>query len=158
MSIIPLGGGYIISYNLKKYNYYEKGYPFGFCYINIQDLLNILKNDFNYYENRSKKINKNILSNSNLVKLSKSILFQINNFRNLQNPVFIRIEPNILNKSKKKLYSELENILEQKFKNFKIVIISRVQIYGKNIEYIPLINNNLNNILWEEIFQKYKKK
>jgi hypothetical protein len=155
MSIVSLGGSYIIVVNLKKYNLNHNSSPFDWCEINIKDLCNILETNFKYYENNSKRI----LANSNIepyqLKLSNNILIKIKEFRELKNPVFIRFESNILNTAKINLYLKLEEILSKLFNTYHLILISRNKYPSSKVIWIKCNKNS--KINWEEIFEYIKK-
>ena len=67
--MISLGGNCSITYQLNKYNLREKAYPFDWCKISINQLLNVLENNFDNYvdtltiKKYSENHNSNLISN-----------------------------------------------------------------------------------------------
>ena len=129
---ISLGGNCCIAYNLKKYNKSVIRFPFDWCNITINQLNNVLSNDFNNFTNiEIKKLSKNhnllvdqklsiepslILSNNYNIKFSHEIIekYQLENFIN------------ILNKRVERFY------------NLKDPIFIRIELQSKSIEYYQL--------------------
>ena len=152
-SYVSLGGNCSIAYNLIKLGKYNNRYPFDWCKISINQLNNVLENNFlDYSVLQDKKLSENhcllqdnklskdsslILTNNYKIKFAHEIInkYDINDFSKLLNKridqfldlkdaVFIRLE--LENKSLvyyEKMYTKLYNNLLTKFKKFKLIII-----------------------------------
>ena len=156
---VSLGSNCSIAYNLNLYKKRTQSYPFDWCKIKLNQLVDVLEADFSDYTNVQKKkfsenhklisVNKiecegtyilknkyNIEFAHELTKLYETDKFKslidkrIERFNNLTNPIFIRLEQNKVNVEQ---YKKLYDHLEKKFKSFKLVVISNTSIDYKNI-------------------------
>lgn len=151
MTYISLGGNCSIAYQLKLKGEMRR-YPFDWCNIKINQLNNVLENNFiNFINLKFHKLSENhenfqtlenksyILKNYYNIKFAHEISnkynlkdFQlvlqkrINRFINLKNPIFIRLEINNISQKKfEKQYKKLIVNLEKFFDEFKLIIISK---------------------------------
>ena len=169
--MISLGSNCSITYQLNKYNKRQISYPFDWSKITINQLLSVLENNLNDYENVFiKKFSKNhedsyILSNKynitfaheivnkyNLEEFKQIIMKRKKNFSNITNSTkcFIRIEL----KQIKEIYIEklrkLCLLLNKYCENYKLILL--VDINCKiNLE----INSNI-IVKKVVIFENYK--
>lgn len=147
--MISLGGNCSVAYNLERYNKRIHSYPFDWCDIKINQLINVLENDFlDYNKLQIKKfssshslLNSNngsyILTNiykikfahelldvSNKELLEETIDRRIKRFRKLENVKFIRLETrNISNKYFREKYLKLYEIIKKY--NSELIVITK---------------------------------
>jgi hypothetical protein len=145
MVIIPLGSNCSIAYQLNKYGLRKESYPFDWCCMNINQLIKILKNDFEDFEDITiKKLSINhtdinnkptyIITNKYGIKMAHEIcdidnldvfretlkrrIIRFRNINDKQEIIFIRIELNRLSQSNfENKYKKLVEILNEKFTN-----------------------------------------
>lgn len=156
---ISLGSNCAVAWNIKKILKQET-YPFDWCKMKYNQLVNVLSKKFNEYEkiqikklsdkhqhfetNKSSSyILKNkyniqfaheVLDKESVIKFEIRLLRRIERFNNLKNPIFIRLE-----QQKVKDYSKLCKILDKKFVNYKLIIISQHDIIKhKRIKHIKI--------------------
>lgn len=187
---VSLGGNCAIAYHLKKYNITNNRFPFDWCEISINKLNQVLENRFlNFDDLKIKKISKNhnliseninsvksslILSNYYNIKFAHEIIdkyqleefcyilkARIQNFFELKNPIFIRLETG--SKSIKCFqfeYYRLLNKLKKIFVNFKLILILNIRysdvIFPENVSIYHFNNYSSDwrfpNIMWNDIF------
>ena len=144
MDIVSLGGNCSVAYQLNKLQLRYSSYPFDWCRIKINKLIQVLNNNFAFYENivfKKKSLNheNNIIVKNNyniefaheivhkyeINEFKLTLLKRIERFRQLNNPIFIRLECENLGNNKMILYQKLEDLLKLYFNNFKIILISK---------------------------------
>ena len=176
---ISLGGNCSVAYNLNRLNLRNKAYPFDWCKISIKQLVNVLSNNFKDFDkvevvklssnhldfdtNKETYILKNkynitfaheILEKYQMNIFQNKLLFRMNNFIQLKNPIFVRLEQN---KVSIKDIDSLINELDKYFRNYKIIIISKYDIFieNPNIVIIKLdtdyIDWKYSNFNWNKI-------
>jgi hypothetical protein len=148
MVIIPIGSNCSIAYQLNKYGLRKESYPFDWCCMNINQLIKILENDFEDFEDFTvQKLSINhmdykefykptyIITNKYGVKMAhelcnldnldifrETLKRRIIRFRNIndkQEIIFIRIELKRLSQTNfENKYKKLVEILNKKFTNF----------------------------------------
>ena len=181
---VSLGSQCSVAYHLKRLNLSQYSYPFDWCKLNIKKLINVLENnfqDFSIIKFKKYSLNHKYLIDSEITNINSIIIqnkygiefaheitekyeiseFQnklikrIERFKNLKNPIFIRIENQNLNKDKMLLYKKLENILKKYFQNFKILLISYEKYETDITKWFKLENFSpdwkYNNVSWEKI-------
>jgi hypothetical protein len=155
MVIIPLGSNCSVAYQLNKYGLRKESYPFDWCCMNINQLIKILENDFEDFEDFTvKKLSDNHMDNNNRptyiitnkygVKMAHEIcnldnldIFRetlkrrIIRFRNIindnQQVIFIRIELNKLSQTNfENKYKKLVEILDKYNQKYKLIVITNV--------------------------------
>ena len=178
--LVSLGGNCAITYHLNQYNLRKEAYPFDWCKITINQLINVLINDFNGYENiKIKKLSENHLKEGKpsyilynkynitfaheVSKLDKiydfknSLVKRIERFRNLINPTFIRLELN--NVKNIGVYNNLIDILDKIFINYKFILVSKNNPNNTKINWIKLEDFSedwkYTNINWFDILHNY---
>ena len=135
--------------------------------ISYKKLLEVLRNNFEGYSNiYISKFSKNhentfiiknkynsfaheVLNVDGLDKFKEKLERRIKRLDKLDNIIFIRIELDNIND-----YSELVKELDKKFKNYKLIIISKNKITGeKIINYLlpNYINWKYDNFNWDNI-------
>jgi hypothetical protein len=150
---VSLGGNCSVTYQLQKRNIRIRAYPFDWSKISYKKLLEVFRNNFEEYSNISiSKFSKNhentfiiknkyntfaheVLHIDELDKFKEKLERRIKRLNKLDNVIFVRIELDDI-----KDYSELVIELDKKFKNYKLIIISKNKIIGDKI-----INYNLPN-------------
>ena len=162
---IPLGATCATTYQLVKYNKRDNGYPFDWCKISMKQLINVLDNDFKYYEDvifykvsDNHKIIKNSIEtnqNSNLYKNTYSCIFaheyndsnmlrdslarRIVRFKEIKDFVyFIRIE---VCRAYRRYFEELKYVvvlLKKYIPQFKLIIIlhESFRCYQQHVECV----------------------
>jgi hypothetical protein len=65
------------------------------------------------------------------------MISRIEKFKNLNNPIFIRLETQNLSDEKMKIYTNLEILL---IYNFKIILISKKKYESNNVKWVKLHN------------------
>ena len=164
---VSLGGNCSVTYQLQKRNIRNKAYPFDWSKISYKKLLEVLRNNFEGYSNiyiskfsenhENTFIIKNkynyfaheVLHIDRLDKFKEKLERRIKRLDKLDNIIFIRIELDNIND-----YSELVKELDKKFKNYKLIIISKNKITGeKIINYLlpNYINWKYDNFNWDNI-------
>lgn len=167
MTYISLAGNCSVAFHLNKLGVNKIRYPFDWCSVNINQLLQVLSNDFNSYSKLTfKKKSENhpsnksssslILTNKYGIKFAHEIIekYQINlfekkldnrikRFNSLINPTFVRLE--YQNKSDKyflQKYLQLIELLNNKFGDYKLILIikNKIKINSPKIE-IKNFNN-----------------
>lgn len=186
MTYISLGGNCCITYQLKKLDI-ESGYPFDWCKTKINQLNLVLENNFeNYHFLKLVKFSENhfninnINSGSFIFKNNYKITFaheifrkyekkffeekllnRIKKFKQIKNPIFIRLEnQNLSQKYFKEQYIKLINNLQKYFDNFKLILISKNEPFDNNkIMFYQLkeFSNDwkYNYLNWNEIIKLY---
>jgi len=173
-SIISLGGDCSVCYQLNKLGLRNKSYPFDWCKMSLNNLINIMENDFKdfervelkrYSQNHKSYILKNdyvefaheVLEKNKIDNFSQRLKIRVERFKRLKNPVFINIENKIIkNKAMyKSKWLKLIKLLRLYFNNFKIILLSninpeideiRFKYYGEKTE-----DWKKDNINWREI-------
>ena len=169
---VSLGGNCAVSYNLRQLNISKCTYPFDWSRMSLNQLNNILENDFENFSNvcikkYSETHNSYIISNniitfaheiesneieSNEIDLNlfkEALIRRINRFRNLdnyKNLVFVRLElKNLTNKQMEKYNILIKNLDKFKF-NYKLILISKMKLpnMNKKIEHYQLTHFNEN--------------
>lgn len=155
-SFVSLGGNCSITYQLNKLKLRNKAYPFDWSKNKLNQVINVLKNDFKDYEKitiskysdlHNSYIVKNkyvsfahevLNSHENNLIFETKLLRRIERFKEIKNPIFVRIELNSY--KNKKIYIdywiELIDILKSYFTNFKIILISSINPKLKEIKWI----------------------
>lgn len=174
MNIIPLGGNCSVTYHLQLYNLRNESYPFDWVKMSIRQLINILKNNFDEYENiHIKKYSENHQSfiltnkyhvqfahevmNDDSITFKSKLIKRIEKFKKLNDPIFIRIELKDENQS---IYEILINELNKYFTNYRIILISKTCVIHSKIEWYEL--NSYHNdwtcpqFDWSQILDKLK--
>lgn len=173
MAYISLGSNCSIAYQLNKYGLRKTSYPFDWCCLNINQLINVLENDFEDFENfKIKKLSDQhldmesnkptyIITNKYGVKMAhelcedgdieemkekikRRVIRMKNNQRldiiNDEPKIFIRIElNNLTQKNFEEKYTKLIKILDNKYHNFKLIIISKNNRFITNMQSINYI-------------------
>lgn len=149
---VSLGGNCAVTYHLNRLGIRKVAYPFDWCKIGYNNLVNVLRNNFEgfldlevvkYSENHG---NSYVLKNkycqfahevfhNSVTEFQKKLERRIERFRKLKKCVFVRIE--LQNFSD---YSGLKNELEKHF-NFKLIVV-----YGKDF-----VDWKFNNLDWDQI-------
>ena len=178
-SFISLGSNCSVSYNINNYGLRTESYPFDWSSVKLNQLIKVLENNFfDYNDIEIKKISdvhqnfKTQTKSSYIVKNNYGITFahelstldelidfktklirRINRFRSLNNPIFVRLE---LNKVDIQLYDKLYLLLENSFKNFKLIVITKDKLYHSNIIFIQnkceFIDWTYSNFNWKQLF------
>lgn len=142
---ISLGHNCSVAWNLQQLNLRTISYPFDWCEMSLKQLIKVLSNNFLDYEkleivklstnhinfdnNKPSYIIKNpynikfaheVISKMELNEFSNKLLERITRFKNLKNPIFIRIENNNINN-----YDELKLLLNKYFDKYKLIIIDK---------------------------------
>lgn len=183
---ISLGGNCAVAFQLRKLNLYNNSFPFDWCKLNLKKLLKVLENKFENFENikfkkkssnhkiidkKSTEINSLIFRNKygiefaheicckyEIDEFKKKIILRIEKFRNLENPIFIRLETENLSIEKMELYKKLEILLNKYFDNFQIILISKNKYESKFTKWIKLETFSKDwrfpEILWNKILIK----
>lgn len=175
---VSLGGNCSVAYQMKKLNKRYLSYPFDWCNISLSQLINVLDNNFKDFENIIiKKLSNNhihfdsgdpsyILTNPYNIKfahelinsddiniLSEKIKRRIIRFKQLKNPIFVRIEINNINI---KNYYKLIKLLDNMFTTYEFILIAKNNPNIHKIKYIKLYeyseNWQYNIINWKELF------
>lgn len=146
---ISLGSNCSITEQLKKYNLRSNAYPFDWCNISINQLIEVLNNDFDNYsesleiKNISEKhlnVNKEptlILKNKYCIKFAheicnkeeleafkEKIQKRISKFKSISGKIiFYRIELKKINKNYLNKIIDLHTYLNKYFNNFEIKVI-----------------------------------
>ena len=199
MTYISLGSNCSVAYQLNKYGLRKTSYPFDWCCLNINQLINVLENDFEDFENftinnqRLKLSEKHlyinnldinnkptyIITNKYGVKMAHELceggdvdemkekikrrIIRMNNNQRLDitNIIFIRIElNNLTQKNFEEKYTKLIKILDKKYPNFKLIIISKNNrfIINDNIYFYQLDKFSddwkMDDLDWLYIFNK----
>jgi hypothetical protein len=173
--MISLGGNCSITYQLNKYKFREKAYPFDWCKISINQLINVLEYNFNNYidsitinkysENHESYLVSNIYNvqyaheviDTNLDKFKESLYNRIERFQNLDNVTFIRIELDIVNENEYIVKIEkLIKLLSKYANNFiiKLVLKNKVNFNNNRVKiyyYNEFIDWQMNNVDWNKI-------
>ena len=179
IEIVSLGGNCSVAYHLNQYGYRFNSYPFDWCNIKLNQLINVFKNDFKDFEKL--KINKlshnHLLFSNNLQpsfiltnnygckfaheviddnmsfdEFKNKLIKRIFKFKTLKNPVFIRLETsNDINN-----YNILIQKLDKYFDNYKFILISKINPNNSKIIHYKLDNIfndwKYNNLNWKNIF------
>lgn len=181
MTIISLGGNCAITYHLNQYNLRNHAFPFDWCKITINQLINVLSNNFTHFEHiKIKKLSQNHLKNGidasyllynmynitfahevskseEIYNFSNKLVKRIERFKNLINPTFIRLE--IFNIKNIEIYNELIYILDNMFNTYTFILISKNDPNINKIKWIKLDDFSedwkYNNINWLNILQNY---
>ena len=177
-TFVSLGGNCSVAYQMHKLNKRYLSYPFDWCNISLLQLIDVLDNNFKDFENITiKKISNNhihfdsgdpsyILTNPYNIKfahelinsddidlLSEKIKRRIIRFRQLENPIFVRIEINNINIFK---YYELIKLLNSIFTTYTFILIAKDNPNIDKIKYIKLNKYSedwkYEIINWKEIF------
>lgn len=163
---ISLGGNCAVTYQLRNLKLYNNSFPFDWCKLNIKNLIKVLENNFENFENiefkkkssNHKIIDKELTENDSLIfknkygiefaheicnkyeigEFKEKIISRIEKFKNLENPIFIRLETQNLSEEKMKLYEKLEFLLKKYFDNFQIILISKHKYESNITQYIEL--------------------
>tara|TARA_Y100000780_G_scaffold179369_1_gene164788 strand:- start:93296 stop:93868 length:573 start_codon:yes stop_codon:yes gene_type:complete len=161
---VSLGSNCSVAYQLVKYGKRLEAYPFDYCIIPLNKLIEVLLESFKEYSDvEVHKLSKNhkifdsdessyIVKNKYNVKFaheltkkedvknfSKRLDIRIKRFLDLVNPTFIRIElQNLKKETFIKRYRRLIEILESIFINFKIIIISNYEFNHKKVKWVKL--------------------
>lgn len=138
---ISLGSNCSISYQLNKYNLRKNAYPFDWCKININQLINILENNFENFietiEYQKESINHLFIdSNNNDITNRGSIV--------LKNYYLIKFAHELL---KKEDINEFKNKLLRRIKKFINIKNLSSKIIFLWIEMKPINDNWENKIL-----------
>jgi len=164
--LISLGGNCSVAFQLRKLDLYNNSFPFDWCKLNLKKLLKVLENNFENFENiefkkkssNHKIIDKELTEIDSLIfrnnygiefaheicnkyeidEFKKKIISRIEKFKNLENPIFIRLETENLSDEKMKLYEKLEFLLKKYFDNFKIILISKKKYESNITKWIEL--------------------
>jgi hypothetical protein len=173
--MISLGGNCSITYQLNNYNLREKAYPFDWCKISINQLLQVLENNFNNYvetitikkysENHDSYLATNIyniqfaheINDYNLIDFKNSLTNRIQRFQNLNDVTFLRIELEPVKEDYINKIEKLVELLSKYASNFiiKLVLKNKININNDKIKvyyYNDLFTSwQMNNINWNEI-------
>ena len=172
-SFVSLGGNCSVSYQLNKLKLRNKSYPFDWCQIKLSEIIKAFESNFfefeiinkkKYSENHSSFIVNNKYGNfaHEVVKDGDYDLFKIkiidriNKIKNIENPIFIRIETfnfkclNVYVKYWKQILILFDNF----YKNYQIILISKLNPKLKNIKWFSYnfdYDWKNNNIDWFNI-------
>lgn len=160
---VSLGGNCSVAYQLKKLNKRNYSYPFDWCNITLNQLIDVFNNDFKDFEKLSiKKLSENhiefesgnpsyILTNCYNIKfahelinsddiniLSEKIKRRIIRIKQLINPIFIRIEINNLTDLQISKYNKLINQLDELYNNYDFILIANKNPNIDKIKYYKL--------------------
>jgi hypothetical protein len=178
---VSLGGNCAVAYWLKEYNLRNEAFPFDWCKVSLQSLINVLENNFiNYSDIKIKKLSTNhidfendkptyiiqnpynismaheVVNPDTLDTFSISLIKRIDRFVNLTNPIFIRLEISNLSSVQMNKYNNLIELLDKYFTNYKIIVISINQPINKKIIWYPLNTFSedwqYSYLDWKEIF------
>lgn len=179
--IVSLGSNCSIAYQLKNMNYRNNSYPFDWATTSIKSLINSIENDFKNYTNLYiKKLSTNHLSfdnnvpsyivsniyninmahelinKDNIEYMSKCLERRIIRFKNLINPIFVRIETANLSNIQYQLYNKLMELLDKLYTNYRFILISKIKPQNNKIiwYYLESFDSDWKypNIRWNEIF------
>ena len=169
-NFISLGSNCSVAWNLKKYNLRQISFPFDWTNCKINELNDVLKNDFKDFnkleikkysdlhpyfssnDNQGTFILKNkynitfaheVLLEYEINTFSNKLANRINKFKNMKNPTFIRLEQVSVKREK---YIELVELLKRYFDIFELILVSRENPQIKEINHINL---NVNFIDWK---------
>ena len=176
---ISLGGNCSVTYQLNKYKLRNTSYPFDWTKISINQLITVLENDFVDYDILNirsfseKHDNTLLLSNKYNIQFAheikdetelnifkNKIIKRIIKFKNLLNPIFIRLELQPINQNYKNKIILLNSLLSKYFIDYKLIIIinskinfeslpSNIIIYKYN-DFSP--DWQMNHLEWEKYF------
>lgn len=159
---IGLGSNCSICYQLNKYNLRKQAYPFDWVKLNLNELIDILDNNFiNYYETIEfkkkseihKLVNDNILTESSLIL---SNCYKIQFAHELNN-----IDK--IDEFKKKIINRIERFLEIKNSNKNYIFIrielGKIKLNWENkiFKLIKLLNKFINKFTLKLIINSKKK-
>jgi len=167
-NFISLGGNCSVAYQLQKYNLRKISYPFDWCKIKFNKLVEVLIYNFErfqdieivkYSENHDNSyIIKNkyntfaheVTCTDKLADFSKKLEKRVNKFKRLDNIIFVRLELDNV-----KDYSYLTNELDKIFNNYKLIVISKKKPLGNIIffELPKFIDWKCNNFDWDIILK-----
>ncbi len=178
MKYISLGGNCSITYQLKKYKLKNESYPFDWSKTSINQLINVLENNFVDYESTIKiKKKSNLHSHKDIIsdftyilnnkynitfaheitheeqinQFKESILRRIKRFQNINdNVTFIRIELCKINESYDNKIIKLYDLLKKYVTMFKIIIIVNGQYK------IKVKNDNIIIYYYDEFSDDWK--
>lgn len=178
-TFVSLGSNCSVSYALKKYNLRTKAYPFDWSNVSLNQLINVLENNFEDYEKvETYKLSLNhidfktgqptyIIKNKYNIKFAhesytcekflEKLVTRIDRFKKLINPTFIRLEMNKLDKLNK-----LVKLLDKYYNKYRLIIISKdindklindkIIYYKLDVEYKDWKYENLD---WNKIFNNF---
>lgn len=140
LEYISLGSNCSISYQLNKYNLRKNAYPFDWCKININQLINILENNFDNFidtiEYQKDSLNHLYINKNNDITNKGSIV--------VKNYYSIKFSHELL---KKEDINEFKNKLLRRIKKFINIKDLSSKIIFLWIEIKPINNNWENKIL-----------
>ena len=154
MNFVSLGGNCSVAYQLDKLGLRHNSYPFDWCRIKINKLIQVLNNNFNFYEDiifkkKSFKHDNNIIVKNNYnIEFAHELInkYEIDNFKlillkrielfkQLKNPIFVRLEYENLGDNK--IWNDVFWIKSEKKVIFLIVVV--------------LVKHGLMSIRWKEV-------
>ena len=139
---ISLGGNCSVTYQLKLRNLRYKAYPFDWTKISINQLINILENNFKDFID-SIRIKKNSIIHINFNTEENNSLILTNNFNILFAHEISDINNSSLDIFKQKLYRRIDRIYNLINHSQKIIFI-RIELQPIKIDYINKIKILLN--------------
>jgi hypothetical protein len=166
--IISLGSNCSVAYQLKQHNYRFNSYPFDWCNIKINQLINVLKNNFVNYENiKINKLSENhpaflnnnsnnpvsnnpkpsyILTNDYNIKFAHEVIS--NNYldcEEFKNKLIRRINKfkNLIHNRHNPIFIRIE--LNNFNKDSYYLLLNELDKYFDNYKLILISNNNINH-------------
>ena len=137
---VSLGSNCCISYQLKKYNLRYESYPFDWCLITFNQLINVLENNFDNYVLFS--LIKNSDNHENFDLLTKSSLL-IKNYYNIK----FAHELNNDSENELDIFKETVERRIERFKNLNNITFIRIELKRINNYNIDLLINSLNKYI-----------
>jgi hypothetical protein len=161
MTLVSLGGNCAVTYHLIKHNKRFSAYPFDWSKISLYQLISVLENNFSGYSDELfiKKLSTmhldnldrptlmimnrynitfahEILDKQDLIGFSQSLERRIQRFRELDNPIFIRLETFSIKDLT--IYDKLITILDKWFVQYEFILISKEKPDNNKINWIQL--------------------
>lgn len=153
-SFIPIGGNCAVTYQLNKYNLRKNSYPFDWMKIKINKLKDVFDYNFiNYdnldlfkyslnhnswvYKNKYGSFAHEYINHFDLDEFKQKIIKRINNFNNIKNPVFVRLEISSFKNITlyTKYWIDIIKILKKIHDDFQIILISNINPNLKEIKW-----------------------
>ena len=174
---MSLGGNCAVTYHLNRLKLRHEAYPFDWCKIKLPKLIKAFKEDFKEYDKLSIKkfseahedtfLIENLYGNfahevskrDEFDNFRESLLRRIDRIRKVDNPIFVRLETfNFKNEKVYKEYlHELCRILDTKYQNYTMIVISKFNPFHKKIKWISYSSYSSDwknsEIDWESILK-----
>ena len=162
---------------LNNHNLRNKAFPFDWYQIKLPQLIQVLESDFNHFEkveiqkysdNHSSFIVKNqygkfaheVLKETDIDNFQYKLTNRINRFKNIVNPIFVRLET--FNFRSEKIYQQywlkMISLLNEYFVNFEIILISKINPKINKIKWFHCENFDSDwkntSYNWKDLFCK----